>query len=65
MSGVLVKLCCGSSVGGFWLSYWALEKRVSTLFMGCEPISLSIVYFSTFKFVLVHLGVWCTVASNA
>jgi hypothetical protein len=31
---------------GFWLSYWALEERGSALFMGYEPISLYLAYFS-------------------
>ena len=37
------------------LSYWALEKRVSTLFMGYEPISFELAYFPTlnlFNYIL-------------
>ena len=43
------------------MSYWALEKRVYTLFMEYEPISLNLAYFSVLKFmdyILVYGARW-------
>jgi hypothetical protein len=48
---------------GFWLSYWALEKRVLVYLWGMNKLA----YFSLLFCLnlVLHLGVWCTVAFDA
>jgi len=42
-----------------------IREESDTLFMGYEPISFNLAYFSTLILFRLHLGVWCTVAFDA